>query len=226
MSPILIGVVTCERDASWLAAARETWLAEAPALIDVVIVDAKFLFGIPDSYEALPRKTRSLCQYAFIRGYQHVLKTDVDTYIRPKLLEIPEAEYAGRLRGKSAPEYAPDGVANVCDYCSGGAYWLSHRAIEIIAKADLTKDVAEDRWVGNTLHGFGIHAAGVRGFIAPTHVPVSDYLKSANTVALMQMESPRQMRDAHFGKFDPPVQAAGSQPDHFPVGSMMRNQMR
>lgn len=226
MNKTLIGVITCHRDRQWLAACKDTWLRDLPATMDQVIVDATFLpDGMKDSYESLPLKTKALARYAFERGYKHLLKADNDTYLRFKLLATPTAEYAGRLRGPSGAQYVPAGVANECDYVSGGAYWLSSRAIQIIAEAQLTKDTAEDRWVGNELHKFGIKPQHMPNWFAPTHTPVTDYLRNPLTVLVMQMEEPRQMRDVHVGKFDPPRSPVGSRPQDFPVGSILRRQM-
>jgi hypothetical protein len=223
----LIGVISCERDKAWLSACRDTWLSQLPDTMDFVICDASVLpQGVTDRYESLPLKTKALARYAFQRGYRNLLKVDVDTYLRPKLLVIPNAEYAGRWRGPSAPEYVPEGVANECDYVSGGAYWLTRRAIQIIAEAKITNDPAEDRWVGNELFKFGIRPHGLPYWIAPTHIPVSDYLKNPYTVLVMQMETPQQMRNVHVGKFDPPRTPIGSRPEDYPVGSLLRNQMR
>lgn len=235
MNSVLIGVVTCARDKAWLQAAHDTWMKRVPPEIDIKVADASILpEGVVDSYETLPHKTKALAWYAFSSGYRFLLKIDVDTYLRPDLLQVPPAsDYTGRLRGKSSPEYVPEGVENVCEYVSGGAYWLCRRALEIIARAELTKDPAEDRWVGNTLFKFGIRAGSTPRFIAPTHVPAIDYLKSGLNVAVMQMRrendeeaSLRELLAAHQGQFPPPPLPAGMDPRHFPAGSLLRSQMR
>ena len=223
----LIGLVTCDRDASWLAACRDTWLRDVPPDFDVVIVDKSFMpKGMEDRVENLPAKTKELCAYTIENSYRWLLKVDNDCLCRPKLFRPPYGyDYAGRLRGRSSPEYVPEGVSNKCDYVSGGGYWLSARAMQVIAQSPLTKDIAEDRWVANTLHGFGIHAHGLPGFIAPTHVPVSNYYRDPGCVILMQMQEPDQMRRAYRGEFDPPPPPTGSRPEHYPMGHPLRAQM-
>jgi hypothetical protein len=225
----LIGVITCERDKHWLAACRDTWLRDVPPDFDVVIVDASFMpDNVLDSYENLPQKTKALCSYAIRHRYRWLLKIDNDCLARPRLFRPPYGhDYAGRLRGKSGVEYVPEGVENNCEFCSGGAYWLSHRAMQVIAQSPIKKDVAEDRWVGNTLHGFAIRGVHMPGYVAPTHTPVTDYyLNDENCVAVMQIESPEQMRRGYAGIRDPAKVPVGSSPDHYPPNHPMRTQMR
>lgn len=249
MTSILIGLITCKRDVAWLQACKDTWLRDVPREVEVVTVDETFLPpAVPDTYDALPLKTKALAGYGRALGYDSVVKCDVDTYVRPKMLVTAinalahTVEYAGRLRGRSSREYVPcqvcyipepehakanhpfHSVPNDCDYCSGGLYVLRKRAIQVMAEATLTRDLAEDRWCGNTLNGFGIKPFYMTGIIAPTHTPVSDYLKSANTIACMQMEEPQMMRDVHAGKFVV-KHASGSKPEDYPVGHPMREQM-
>src|ERR1019366_3518973 len=155
---ICVGVFTCERDREWWAACEDTWLAQVPAIMEVVKVDANFMPScIPDTYENLPHKTRAFARYVRERGFSNALKVDNDSYVRPDLFEVPECEYAGRkssgLTGNESDLQVPAGAA--AEYCSGGAYWLAGRAIEIIASSDVT-DWAEDRWVGTKLLAWGI----------------------------------------------------------------------
>lgn len=231
MNETLIGVITCERDKSWLAACRETWLRDVPKTIDVVIADATFMpDGIPDRYENLPHKTKALARYAWEKGYKNLLKVDVDTYLRPKLLVVPEAYYAGRYRGPSSPwpqPGVPERAKNDASYVSGGIYWLRRIAIQIIAEMDATEDIAEDRLVGNVLLRFGIHAQGLGGYCSSTLTahPPTKYLENPKTVAVMNIEEPGQMIRVHNGIFDV-RRPSGSRPEDYPVGSIMRNQMQ
>ena len=98
--------------------------------------------------------------------------------------------------------------------------------MKILVQSPLTKDIAEDRWVGNTLHGYGITPIHLAGFVAPTHLPVSDYyLRDQNCVVLMQLQEPDQMRRAYKGQYDPPTPPSGSRPEHYPEGHPLRAQM-
>ena len=223
----LIGVITCDRDKHWLAGCQDTWLKDVMPDFDVVIVDKTFLpEGIEDTYQHLPHKTKELCRYALKHSYRSLLKIDNDSFARPKLFKPPQQDYAGRLRGKSNPAFVPEGVVNVSDFCSGGGYWLTARAMQIIVQSPITNDFAEDRWVGNTLHGFGIRAHCIAGYIAPTHSPVSDYMRDPGCVVLMQMESPDQMRKVYAGIFEEHRPPIGSIPEDYPAGHPMRTQMK
>lgn len=200
-----------------LAAVQLTWLKDVKDM-DIAIVDSTFMpEGVPDTYPNLPHKTKMLCRHAKERQYNWLIKIDVDSFVRPKLLAAPAFDYAGRYRGASGGFPAP--------FCSGGAYWLSARAIEMVAQAEIN-DNAEDRWVGNTLLKFGIAARHLPGYIAPTHAPVSDYLKHPEVVVLMQIEEPLQQHRYYAGQFDMPVRPAGADRSHYPCGSQLRAQMR
>jgi len=228
MKEHLIGLITCERDKRWLTACRDTWLNDVMPDFDVVVADASMLPpSIPDTYQTLPQKTKELCRYALKHSYRWLLKIDCDCFARPKLFKPPYGlDYAGRWRGPSHPDAVPEGVPNHCSFCSGGGYWLSSRAMQIIVQCEFTKDIAEDRWVGNSLFGYGIAAHHLTGYIAPTHVPVSDYAKDPGCTVLMQLEEPDQMRRIYAGIFDPPRPPMGSSPEHFPEGHPLRAQMK
>jgi hypothetical protein len=146
-------------------AVRETWAKEVPDGVDLRF----FLGNVPagyeprpdeiilpvcDSYEALPWKLRALFRWALTNDYDFVFKTDDDVYVRPeRLIEaLPQhADYCGRLRGPSGGFPAP--------YASGLGYWVSWKAMEILAHAEPGAHKAEDRWVGNVLSENGIACA-------------------------------------------------------------------
>ena len=99
-----------------------------------------------------------------------------------KNLRVPQGDYAGvriprndlgtsRL-GKGP---FPSGTTKF-DYASGGAYWLSERAMRLIVEAPIGDEWAEDRWVGQVLGRAGIHLTELRDFIVnattlPPHRP-------------------------------------------------------
>jgi hypothetical protein len=229
----LIGLITCERDKSWLAACRDTWLKDVMPDFDVFVADGSILpKSVPDSYESLPYKTKELCRYALKHSYRWLIKVDCDSFARPKFFKPPyDSDYAGRLRGKSAPEAVPEGVLNECNFCSGGAYWLSSRAMQIVVQSPITKDFAEDRWVGNTLFGYGIHANHLAGYIAPTCWPPDKYANDPGLVVLMQLRDGREpqnaerMRRMYAGIYEPPAPPVGSRAEDYPEGHPLRMQM-
>lgn len=137
---MLVAVKSCEAHWDRCSAIRDTWAGD----------DARVHFftgaelGVHDSYEALPAKTRAICQWAIKRGHLWAFFCDTDTYVCLPRLKPPEHDYVGyRLEGK--------------DYASGGAgYWLSRKAMEIVAKANPEKFKNEDEMVGTVLALFGI----------------------------------------------------------------------
>lgn len=218
MAQVLIAVITCEKNRKRADAVRQTW---APGVKhDLVFADGAFL-GVSDDYEQLPAKVKALCRYALANGYEWLLKIDDDTILYPDRLRVPTTgDYIGRNRGASG------GYPHA--YCSGGVYWLSKKAMEVIANAALTDDSNEDRWVGNALAVSGIVPIEEPLFIAPTHIPKSDYLKNDRIVALMQVddnESANQMVRWWNGDYDPPAHTQGSSRSDYPVGSVMWKSM-
>lgn len=140
---MLIAVITCARNHERVRAQQETWAARTP--FEVTYVTGAKL-GVPDDYYSLPQKVTKLCEFALTRGHDRMLKIDDDGYINWPKFEVIEAEYAG--------------IRKPGDYASGGAYWLSARAMEIIARNGID-DVAEDRGVGKLLAERGIHLTDV-----------------------------------------------------------------
>jgi len=158
----LIAVTTCHRPeyAPRAQAQRETWVPDAAGFADVMFFygppldtwpfvnsDEVALFDTDDSYLGRPSKIRSMCRWALREGYDRVLKTDDDTYINMDVLRNVEyqADYVGR-----PVETRDRTTGKTARFASGFAYWLSAKAMNVIANAlDLTG--LEDRWVGETL---------------------------------------------------------------------------
>jgi|SRR5208282_2596810 len=176
----LIAITSCGKPA-YLARRRkqaETWVPLAIAAgYDVETFDGPRL-GVSDDYAGLPMKTKALCDWA--RGkYKKMLKVDDDSYIDVSRLEVPDADYAGCLLAACDTHTvhpppvpnAPKGMYSA-PYASGGGYWVSDRAMSIVAGAAITEDWAEDRWVGNVLAAVGI---------APTALSGYGWLKSADS---------------------------------------------
>src|SRR5579859_2366308 len=165
---ILVAVTNCWMYRSRQDVIRRTWLKDVPSEVDVRFFLGRVPSGmaqpktnpnldevwvdVDDGYTGLPAKTREMCRYALANGYSHLFKTDDDVYLRLERLVASDfaqlGHYVGRKRGPSGVWPAP--------YASGFSYWLSAKAMKVIAEAPLTNDPAEDRWVGNTLHQAGI----------------------------------------------------------------------
>lgn len=172
---ILIAVITCHHMRARANAQRETWVpdvhgadvrfflgrpasispAERPATSiqphPVVPAADEIFLDVPDDYKGLPAKVQAMWKWAHDNGYEFGLKLDDDVYLQPgRALAsgFEKHDYVGRLRGASGIYPAP--------YASGFSYWLSRKAMKIIADTSLNGDVAEDRFVGNALHAKGI----------------------------------------------------------------------
>lgn len=153
----LVAVVACHKNQAKVDELRKTWI---PSLYKI---DYKIFYGkgaprdplpdevfldVDDGYLSLPAKMKAIYQWTLDHGYEYVYKVDDDVFVNVERL-IPAGwqkhDYSGRVnRGGPVP------------WASGACYWLSKRAMQIVAKAPLTSDTAEDRWVGRILHGHGI----------------------------------------------------------------------
>jgi hypothetical protein len=182
MSKILIAVVTCEKFQARAAAQQATWvpgiqgadvrffLGKPSGICGKDFGDEIFcinnkdhngecqytgrdeshsvILNVPDDYKSLPYKVRAMHKWAIAHGYDKVLKLDDDTYLHPQrvMSAIPPQDYAGFLNA-TPPK----------PWCSGFCYWLSERALNITANAEIPPDEwAEDRWVGGVLFDHGI----------------------------------------------------------------------
>jgi hypothetical protein len=123
--------------------------------------------GVPDGYLSLPRKTQALCTWAWLRGYSRLLKVDCDTWLDAAWFRLTRrnvvSDYAGCVRSawdgghlfRGAPADPPGTWPH--PYAAGGGYWLSRRAMQIVAAAEIPAGTwCEDRWVGHVLAGAGI----------------------------------------------------------------------
>lgn len=150
-------------------AVRDTWQKYMPAF--AANVDMKFFYGrypvnsepllkndevlldVGDDYVSLPHKVKAIYQYALAHGYDYVFKGDDDTFIYVDRLiasGFENFDYTGYVTNDpNCPEAER--------YASGGSgYWVSKRAMEILASTPVGSEWAEDRWVGKTLRAHGI----------------------------------------------------------------------
>lgn len=208
MPDIIIGVITCDKHELWRKACEDTWVKKVTKPYRVVWAAGQHIVGQPemadgkpDTYHNLPHKIRGLCDYALSMGSDWLVKVDCDTYLYPDRLKVPTRDYAGIKRGPSKPEFVPEGARNVADYCSGGIYWLSKRAMKCIIDARVD-DWAEDRWVGNILLENGIYPEHIPDFHSVSHVPVTDYNVDTKLMALTALTEPYEMYLLDEGKDD------------------------
>lgn len=204
---VLLAIVSCHQLAVRRQAIRDTWLPLVPAELD-----CRFFLGdgqnaklkpdeiqlpVDDGYRGLPAKTQAIATWALLHGYTHLCKCDDDVYVDPvKLLYSDFAQmgdYIGRKRGPSGGQRAP--------YASGFCYWLSARAMRVLAAAPLSTDTAEDRWVGNTLLAAGIQCVGDFRYVVIDSrrcaVSNTEGPRQGNTVIAACEFEPEKMKQTH-----------------------------
>lgn len=127
---------------------ESTWARRMPPGFTFESFDGKRL-GVPDDYNGLCQKTRAIARYALKHDYERLLIVDDDCYVRTERLTVPDCDYGGHCLPVS-----PDDDT----YCAGFFYWLSRRAIRIVAEAPLNPrwNSAEDQWAAWALREKGI----------------------------------------------------------------------
>lgn len=136
----LIAVISCHARQGYSDVVRETW---APL---VVGADLKFFMGrgprepladevildCDDAYMGLPDKVRAIMRWALEHGYDYVLKCDDDVVVLPKaLLASDYAQYD--FIGCADPAVKQGEISTPWGFC----YWLSARAMKLVAEAPL-----------------------------------------------------------------------------------------
>ena len=206
---VLIGILSCKKYADRADAQRRTWIPLAKeAGYDVEVFDGERLM-VPDDYLSLPLKTRALCRWAFEKGYRTLFKVDDDCYVHVKNLSVPPYDYAGIV-------FPPNDCGNTTlnippfprgtikfPYASGGGYWLSDKAMQIIIDAPCD-DWAEDRWVGQVLGRAGITPHQLKDYFLPGYLPPRpkgtpfyDLLKDGKAIIITQILTINDMMEAH-----------------------------
>lgn len=153
---LLIAIESCDAHAERHEAQLATWCQPIhflPPFILAGIFTGPRL-GVPDDYKSLPQKTQAICKTALSEDIDFLLKCDTDTYVHvPRLLSsgFEQYDYSGFvLSWLETP------------YCAGPAYWLSRKAMQLVAEADLSQfrhpsyPDAEDVTVGLVLASHGI----------------------------------------------------------------------
>jgi len=145
----MVALITC-RDSRYAARRRqaEEWLMGLAALGWNTLAADGDAMGVPDGYGALPQKVLAVMRMAHRAGMRGLWKVDDDVKVLPALLPVPDADYLGRL--------SPEG--NGPRYCLGGCYWVSGRAIGVLASSVMAEgEWAEDRHAGAALAAAGIY---------------------------------------------------------------------
>ena len=141
-----------------------------------------------------------MCKWALAHGYDRLLKVDDDCCIRVDQLHPVSHDYAGIViaandLGSTVPPGVPAKPRGTYpyNYASGGAYWLSRKAMTIVADARPNGDWAEDRFVGNTLARHGIFVQRI-----PDYTWVISGRRPRHWTVLTQLPTPMLIREA-FG---------------------------
>ena len=172
---MLIALITCDNKdyAERRAAVDKTWVPMAKnAGFEVEVFTGKTL-NVPDDYGSLPLKTKAMCQWVETNGYDRVLKIDDDSFLNVPKFKPLDVDYGGLFVPPNDGGNAKLGVDDFKwgtirhPYASGGAYWLSRRGIEAVAKAEID-DWAEDRWVGQVMGRAEIKLTRLAGYEAWT----------------------------------------------------------
>ena len=144
---LAIAIPTCKKHLERELAIRCTWGKNS--FIPVYFYDEE-----PSDYPHLPEKV--IWMFAQLMDYDFVFKTDTDTYVSiPRLLSsgFEKHDYSGFTREEWNPTY-----------CYGPGYWVSKKAIQILATEDWqrfnhpTYPDCEDVMVGMVLAAHGIIA--------------------------------------------------------------------
>lgn len=193
----LIAIVSCQRYRERRDAVRQTWLRalnpeayafflgeETAPVLEPCETDCVYL-GCGDGYQELNLKVRALVGWALERGFTHLFKVDDDTYIDPwKLLAsgFEKHDYCGWTRGRR--------------YCHGGAgYWLSRRAMEIIAAdPEPLADSAEELYVGTLLQARGVVMVQDKRYLPHRELPGPT--RSTDIISMHKL-SPGELLEFH-----------------------------
>lgn len=154
-----------------LTTCRSTWLRDCEYRVFFgasghrePLSDEVFL-SCPDDYKSLPAKTREICRWALQRDYDFLYRTDDDTFV-----------YVDRLLRSGFEKHDYSGYClpypqHLEKYRYHGApgFWLSRRAMQVVAESDYLTEYADDLWIGSELY-----QQGIKAFRDTRHVPGFD----------------------------------------------------
>lgn len=206
---ILIAIPSCHALRHWHEVVRSTWGK------DVQGADLLFFLGNPqdncgndeiyldvsDGLPALTHKVVAMYRWALARDYTHVVKCDLDCFVRPALL---------MQSGFEAWDYV--GGANfqgIAFASGGGGYVLSRKAMQIVTEYPITTTQEEDVHVARALLSQGIALHSDRRY---KFCPGDTLTPDAITYHLSSVKgwdgkaTPEDLRSAYAGTFKLPQQ--------------------
>jgi hypothetical protein len=152
---ILVAIKSCHKYVDRRKAQAETWLPHLATDYFFILgkprlVDADSLScNVSDAFADIAPKIKYACLYALDNKVDFMFVCDDDTYVRPERLlssGFEKHDYVGHMR--------TDGLDynKGIPYAQGSAYWLSARAMEIVAQSPIMgPGIIDDGAVGQAL---------------------------------------------------------------------------
>ena len=205
---MLIAVLSCHALRHYEDSIRNTWGKEVSPDVDL-----RFFLGLPnldyvfsdevhlsvgDTLQDLTHKVVAVCAWASAQGYDHLLKCDLDTLVRPIGLLQSDFKHWDWVGGQNS------------FFASGGAgYTLSQRAMRAVIEHEIESGPAEDV---NTAHallaqGITLHADD-RFKFCPGAVLDQDTITYhlSSVKGWSAKATPEEMYQAYAGTFTLPQQ--------------------
>jgi len=212
---VLVAVESCFKDCHKHQAQRDTWGK------DLFVTEKKFFIGnagvspfkdeiflglgIDDSYDTLSLKTQAMCRWALKHDFDFMFKCDTDTVINPLTFIFSQFPERYDYMGGFNEDYMPNNLRNDFPYnriefASGGAgYWLSRKALTVIAEYDTIPSCAEDVFVASVLKKSGILPVWNSGYRwKPGETIDKDVVTLHLSSALQKKYETRDMYDAYL----------------------------
>ena len=214
---MLIAVLSCHALRYYEDSIRNTWGKEVSPDVDLrfflglpdldyVFSDEVFL-SVGDTLQDLTHKVVAVCAWASAQGYDHLLKCDLDTLVRPIGLLQSDFKHWDWVGGQNS------------FFASGGAgYTLSQRAMRAVVEHEIELGPAEDVHVAHALLAQGIVLHHDPRFLfAPGAVLSSDTITYhlSSVKGWSAKSTPEEMYQAYAGTFTLPQQVPQSRAVRF-----------
>ena len=198
---VLIAAPTCEEYTQRRLACLATWASTTlcdvkfysardmgvPPEADQVKTDYKGYLTVPG--ENLSYRVRELARWALADGYDYVFKCDDDTYVwvyRLLASGFERWDYCGFSHDWHTPRFA-----------SGGAgYWMSRRAMGVLAAQEDAFEPHDDVWVGAVMERDGIVLAH-----DSRYQPELPHVLRGDMITVHYVKDPETMRAIHNGGY-------------------------